>query len=1747
MGASIMDDLPPGFALVPDDSQPRMFGRKRPVQPIPIAIPPGAQPHDGDTLPLGGPNGRVFGVDAFELGQPGYIGGKPVDLGAQGRSYLTSQLTGGGTATTTGAATYGRPVVTLDTGGKDYGRSLLDQGLGVAEPNYLRSDPTRFAPYMEAERAARLNRRGAFAGQFQMPSDYRHKEPWAPAQASTDNKGDAVFWDEPAPFQGLRPDIAKAYIALGQDPKTTAADLLAFGKSNGFEVGDKNAVNFIAARAAGAKVGSELNYLPAPKVLTDAGDGATGAAARGLGDPVNMLDEMGGVVDSLGGTPGRESVWNSDRRFGDILYNNIDQNRSILGYDDEKHPYARFGGQIASGFVAPGMSVEGIGLNAGRAALRNGLPIALAREAAKKAVRNRLMLSGGIEGGLAGFGSGEDSLTDRYKNALIGTGIGALAAPVIGAGADRLGAGIKAARQRFTNRGSVADDLATQAAEQTASAEVDNNLGPANIAPRAVPEPQAATDNWVTRDAEGRQRYQRSIGSLWQMSHDELDSLHLRAIEKERQDLRAAVQQSGITVSPRLLSRIENGDTEAAGRSLADEIEKQTGADLSPDLQKLLTPIWADHPEGGLPNASDIADVKKAHGVGFDDDPHMLASEVGWAMRDLKPGDLEAVNRGEGSITAQGAVVSMRGAFDALRAKGVTSAEMPAIVRDAMVKNGVHPSTADELTGLVFEMMRPAADRGSRVAIPSPMSMPHDIPPGFTLEGPALPVDRPRDRIDISAPDLPPGFDWEHPMAGTLRPVGRRASAEEIAATARTVNAGDVLPIPRNEVDSLDEAMRIGEGMRPAVPAPNERDALPPFTLAGQSRPRRNPLDLAAWLRTRGGVQDQGGDLASMGIGNRPRDIPLAGDVGLPRLVNPSGMPLDDAARAAWEAGYFPHSSERPTISEFLDALDATHRGGPGRVFHPDDYATVDNYHATIAQRNAIEQAEASGNPVHHDLGRPIVMDDLDANQPPATAYEDLPRVGGKAGNIALDRLATPQDIQRALINVDAKVGGFDAARRGKMAHGETAALAREMGMTADDLLKRRQGQALNAEQALAARSILAKSGNELVGLARKAQGGSDADLAAFRQAWVRHVAIQEQVSGATAEAGRTLSSFRMTADSRDAAAGRIHKAIIDGAGGRDKLEDIAQKVIDLEADPAKANKFARDVMKPGAWAMAKEYWINALLSGPRTHATNIGSNLLTALWSVPEHAMTATIGKATRSADAMTYRDVGARAVGMIEGAKDGLRLARKAFMSGEPTDGVSQVEAQNYRAIPGKLGAVIRTPTRALTAEDEFFKSIAYRGELNALAARAAYRQGGTAAERQQLFQQLRDNPTESMMADAVKAAQYQTFQAPLKGPGVQIQMLANKGPMKLFLPFVRTPLNLLKYATERSPLAPVLSEFRDAVSKGGMARDQAIARVTMGSGLAALAVSWAMDGKLSGSGPVDPREREALRNTGWQPFSVKVGDKWYSYQRIDPFARVLSTAADFATFDDYMTDEERENLAKYLSLAVARNISTMPTLDPAASAFEALSDPDRYLTRYATNLAASAAVPNFVTQINSTLDPYMRETDGLLDTVKSRVPVLSNGLPARLNIWGQPTERGDALGPDLLSPIYSSRMNGDKSLAEIARLRLGLSKPPRKIGDARLTTKQYSDLVTYSGQPAKQMIDGLTADPQWDKLPDGMRRLLIKNAVETSRKSAREQMLMQYPDLAQAQAVAAVKRKTGERTISASDLPPGFVLEP
>jgi endonuclease YncB( thermonuclease family) len=256
----------------------------------PIALPAGVVPHDGDTFPLGGgQNARLYGADAFELGQPGFMPSGRVDLGAQAQAAMQAQLARGGTATPTGASTYGRPVVSLDAGGADAGRSLIEQGAAIPVPSFLATDPARRDEYLAAQRQAIAAERGAYAGQYQAPSDYRK------AGAS-------------APMRGKIPmsaDQTATYTKLLRDPKTTPADLEAWATSQGQAMSNAGNILQFIRRNPNAQIASYFQQQDAtqapvlpdgPNVVTRTLSAMNEGLADTLGAPVDLVNSGLGLV-----------------------------------------------------------------------------------------------------------------------------------------------------------------------------------------------------------------------------------------------------------------------------------------------------------------------------------------------------------------------------------------------------------------------------------------------------------------------------------------------------------------------------------------------------------------------------------------------------------------------------------------------------------------------------------------------------------------------------------------------------------------------------------------------------------------------------------------------------------------------------------------------------------------------------------------------------------------------------------------------------------------------------------------------------------------------------------------------------------------------------------------------------------------------------------------------------------------------------------------------------------------------------------------------------------------------------------------------------------------------------------------------------------------------------------------------------------------------------------------------------------
>ena len=127
---------------------------------------------------------------------------------------------------------------------------------------------------------------------------------------------------------------------------------------------------------------------------------------------------------------------------------------------------------------------------------------------------------------------------------------------------------------------------------------------------------------------------------------------------------------------------------------------------------------------------------------------------------------------------------------------------------------------------------------------------------------------------------------------------------------------------------------------------------------------KRGQLSLVEAIAKRGGMTDPGGDLLSMGADrwhkgkSGRRKLLRASQDGAAVLPGMGGQSVgigytpDDVAMFAWEQGYFPDLTERPTVDDLLQAIDRELRGDP--IYAPE--ATTRD--ADAAMLDAVDDLE---------------------------------------------------------------------------------------------------------------------------------------------------------------------------------------------------------------------------------------------------------------------------------------------------------------------------------------------------------------------------------------------------------------------------------------------------------------------------------------------------------------------------------------------------------------------------------------------------------------------------------------------------------------------------------------------------------------------------------------------------------------------------------------------------------------------
>lgn len=507
----------------------------------------------------------------------------------------------------------------------------------------------------------------------------------------------------------------------------------------------------------------------------------------------------------------------------------------------------------------------------------------------------------------------------------------------------------------------------------------------------------------------------------------------------------------------------------------------------------------------------------------------------------------------------------------------------------------------------------------------------------------------------------------------------------------------------------------------------------------------------------------------------------------------------------------------------------------------------------------------------------------------------------------------------------------------------------------------------------------------------------------------------------------------------------------------------------------------------------------------------------------------------------AITSANLGAAVEGIpIIGpiAHKALGIADRSFFHGFGADAVD------------RIGKTIRIPQRVLAATDQLFKQINFRAKAYALildeaesagiphAAKAAHIKSrldniikeGQALTNERLASDAinsvsQRNPTWALGQDAktrsnilsneissLEAANPGNFDLSQKAlayakevtftddAGKLTQFLKgaiSHAPMlRLVMPFISTPINLLKFAYHRSvdpllgaPLAVIetLSHqvktlakdvtlmagqhgqkswfkfSKDFFSADPLARSDALGRWAFATGFFATAVTLANNSMnpdatimIHGRGPHDPNEARTWKDSGRLPYSIQFGKsgdpntKSYQFNRLDPFGMVFGTIADLWTYSHFATPTEQTALGGSVGVvlsSIGNNLVNKTYLQGLSDFIEILQGDDPNKTaQIIRNFGASMMIPNAANSpaFGGDEENTMREVHSFLDAKLNRSPWGADKLTPQRNPLGEPVKRIPQWGEDAAgrwaafwSPIKMTRDKGDPLLSEMARL--------------------------------------------------------------------------------------------------------------
>lgn len=271
---------------------------------------------------------------------------------------------------------------------------------------------------------------------------------------------------------------------------------------------------------------------------------------------------------------------------------------------------------------------------------------------------------------------------------------------------------------------------------------------------------------------------------------------------------------------------------------------------------------------------------------------------------------------------------------------------------------------------------------------------------------------------------------------------------------------------------------------------------------------------------------------------------------------------------------------------------------------------------------------------------------------------------------------------------------------------------------------------------------------------------------------------------------------------------------------------------------------------------------------------------------------------------------------------------------------------------------------------------------------------------------------------------------------------------------------------------------------------------------------------DFMVTGSGPRSKEQRDQLRETGWIPYSVKVGDKYYAYQNT-PMGFGLAVLGNYLDAVRYKGLDKTDALNRaayamrmggkvFMEQSFLSGMADMVTTLERDSTKTSGEQAGRGLFR----TASTFVVPNALKWVDQVFDPTVYDARSVEGQLAASVPFVRRLNSPALNALGQPVRKfaGDR---------FVSGERGDPVWDLLSRKQAWVSVPDREviIGDKsrgpdnyrRLNDGEFYLYVRESGRGIRErLLDRM--DAIRDAEPDKARAMVEKIVVEERAKARR-----------------------------------------